>query len=327
MGFKKNELTFISVIIFGFLLFSLIGHMEERTQVVVREDTTSRVKKHAPVDSETFCVYLITRDQVSNYWQQIDIGCQKAVQELGNIDYHWTAPPKNNVEDQREVIQQAVNDGAEAILLAASSYTELNDVLDKATAAGIRLIYVDSPASHPALAELVTDNVDAGRIAGRTMLQALEEAGIKNGTIGLAAGSSNGKNATLRSQGFREIFQGTGFTVAPTVAHDGNRENIEKEVINHPEYVGFFGANEQVTWIISEQVQASRRKSIIVGFDTSDFTLSMIQKGIIYATIQQNTEKMGYEGIMLAVASLRGESVGADKKKDMGVNVITKNRL
>lgn len=328
MGFKKNFLIFFFVTILGFLLFFLISSTDkEGTQVLVREDTTARGKMHVLNDSETYCIYLITRDQVSNYWQQIDAGCQKAVLELGNVDYHWTAPPKNNVDEQREFIQQAVTDGAEAILLSASSSTELNDVLDKVAAAGIRLIYVDGAASHPALAELVTDNLAAGRIAGNTMLHALEKAGIKNGTIGIAAGSSNGKNAILRSQGFREAFQGTEFTIAPTVAHDGNRETIENEVNNHPEYVAFFGANEQVTWIIAEQVQESKSNQIIVGFDTSDYTLSLIQKGVIYATIQQNTEKMGYGGIMLAVASLRGEDIGKDRKVDMGVNVITKDQL
>ena len=327
MEFNKKVLAFFFVTILVLLPYFLITYTEERTQFVVREDTAARRKVHDPGDSNTYCIYLITRDQVSNYWQHIDAGCQKAVRELGNVDYHWIAPPKNNVEEQRELIRQAATDGAEAILLVASSYTELNDVLDSVVAAGVRLIYVDSSANYPALADLVTDNVAAGRIAGGTMLHALEEAGIKNGTIGLAAGSINGKNATLRSQGFREVFQGTGFTIAPTVAHDGIRENIENEVKNHPEYVAFFGANEQVTWIIAEQIQESKSNQIIVGFDTSDYTLSLIQKGVIYATIQQNTEKMGYEGIMLAVASLKGEDIGMYKKTDMGVNVITRSRL
>ncbi|MBR4694724.1 MAG: substrate-binding domain-containing protein [Selenomonadaceae bacterium] len=306
------------------LLFSA-GCGGNTADVVVREDTTAPPKQGA--EEYNYKIYLITMDQASNYWQHIDSGCRKAVREIGGIDYHWIAPVKNNIADQRECIDRAVESGAHAILLSASSPTELEGSLANATQAGIKLIYVDSTATHEAIASLVTDNEAAGKTAGKIMQKALAEAGITKGTIGVATGNSWGKNAKPRYKGFQDAFEGTEFTVAPPVAMDGNRKNIEEEVATHPEYVAFFGANEQTTRIMSEQIQSMGRKQIIIGFDTSDFTLSMIQQGIIYATIQQNPERMGYEGVSIAVSAMKGEYAPSNANEDMGVTVITRDKI
>ena len=118
---KKYFFQASFTVIFGILPFFLSGCMGERTEVEVREDMTERILPHSENAANTYCVYLITMDQVSNYWQHIDAGCRKAVRELGNVDYHWVAPLKNNIGEQRQLIEQAIADGAEAILLSAAS--------------------------------------------------------------------------------------------------------------------------------------------------------------------------------------------------------------
>ncbi len=327
MSGKRYGILILWVVLVVPFLFTCSGCIGEMEDYVVREDAARGLHHKKPQESGSYMIYLITMDQVSNYWQHIDEGCRKAVKEIGGIDYHWVAPTKNNVEKQKACIEQAVADGADAILLSACSVTELEESLEKVSKAGIRLIYVDSAASHDAIATLVTDNRAAGRLAAKTMKQALAEEGILKGTIGIITGSPNSRNARMRDTGFREGFRGTDFIVAPTVAHHGNRKNVEDEIRDHPEYVAFFGGNEQVTQIICRQVMESGSGQIIVGFDTSDFTLSMIQKGVIYATMQQKPEQMGYDGIQIAVEELSGNRKYDGTVIDMGVNVITKEKI
>ncbi len=318
--------TFWTVLVLPILLLCS-GCIFDGGYFVVREDSTMNFQTPQKQGEAKYIIYLITMDQVSNYWQHIDAGCQKAAREIGGIDYRWTAPPKNNAADQSRFIDQAVEDGADAILLSASSPTELNESLKQAKEAGVRVIYVDSAATFEATTALVTDNHTAGKKAGETMKKALKEAGITSGTIGLVVGSSAGKNAILRDKGFRDAFEGTAFTIAPTVAQNGNPQNIVQEVTNHPEYIAFFGGNEQVTRIVSKQVMETGTKQIIVGFDTSDYTLSMIQRGVIYATMQQRPEQMGYNGMHIAVDSLTKDPDYTFPPTDMGVKVITKENI
>lgn len=67
---------------------------------------------------------------------------------------------------QSACIDQAVSDGANAILIAANSADGVNESLKKAAEAGCKIVYVDSAASYDCVTALATDNV-AG--IGRTV--------------------------------------------------------------------------------------------------------------------------------------------------------------
>lgn len=326
---EKKELAVVLVFValaLGALLFSIDRH-NDVPEVTVRTDTTDK-DENAESKNHKYVIYLITMNQGSNYWQQINIGCEKAAQELGSdVLYKWTAPLNPTDEEQAECVDKAVADGANAIVISARSPEGINQSLKRAAEAGVKIVYVDNAATFTGVATLLTDNEVAGRLAGQTMLKALKEANITSGVIGLGA-NTVARNGVLRDKGFREAFVGTPFTVAPTVPMDGKRENIKEMVIEHPEYIAFFGANEQITGVISKQVKESGSKQIIVGFDTSDYTLSMIHEGVIYATMQQNPKKMGHDGLIIAFKSLKGEyKEPPGKIIDTGVEVITRDEI
>ena len=301
--------------------------LDDGADFEIREDSTKRTVTAEAADDDRYRISLVTMDQGSNFWQLLDAGCRQAVKEMGGIRYRWVAPAEHTVEKQRECIDRAVADGAQALLVSAISETEVNDNLARAAAAGVKLVYVDSAATFPALATLMTDSEAAGQVAGQTMRKALAEAGIRMGTIGVAAVSPNAQNAIRRIHGFRAAFDGSPFTVAPTAYINNDWQNIRDHVKEHPDFVGFFGSNEQTTRVISEEVKRSGRRQIIIGFDTSDFILSMIKEGVIYATMQQKPQQMGHDGIAIAVAALKGKYQGTGDAQDMGVVVITRDKI
>ncbi len=317
-----------AMLLTALLLLAGCGGPKQTADVVVRggSGATGAPKATDTKANAKYTVYLITMDQGSPFWQQIDAGCRQAVDEIGDIAYKWIAPRNHASREQGECIDQAVAAGANAIVISAISPTETNENLKRAAAAGVKIVYVDAAATVEGVATLMTDNLLAGRIAGETMQKALAAAGIRSGEIGLAAMGKN-QNATLRDQGFREAFRGTGFTVAPTVYLDNDRQNIKNFVRDHPDYVGFFGSNGQTTFAIAEQVKESGIKPVVIGFDTADFTMQMLQEGVIYATLQQLPTKMGLDGLTIAVKALKGEFKETNVKIDMGVNVITKDKL
>jgi len=63
-----------------------------------------------------------------------------------------------------------------------------------------------------------------------------------------------------------------------------------------------------------------------VGFDKSDTILSLIEEGQLLATMAQNPDVMGYEGMKTAAEALAGEYAGPEYV-DTGVSVITKETL
>ncbi len=119
-------------------------------------------------------VYLITMDLTDSYWKSIDDGCQQAVGELGNVTYKWIGPDAHDDAQQSACIDDAVADGADAILIAANSADGVNGSLKKAEEAGCKIIYVDSAASYDCVTALATDNNVAGRTAAETMKKELQ---------------------------------------------------------------------------------------------------------------------------------------------------------
>ncbi len=66
-------------------------------------------------------------------------------------------------------------------------------------------------------------------------------------------------------------------------------------------------------------------KLTLIGFDSDDKLVKLLQDGSIYALIVQDPFRMGYDGVKTALAVSKGEKVAKDV--DTGVNVITKANM
>lgn len=289
---------------------------------------TSEAKTDSPADPD-WNVYLITMDLTDNYWKSIDDGCLKAAAELGNVAYTWSGPDAHDDALQSACVDDAVSQGADAILLAANSANGLTASLQKADAAGCKIVYVDSTASYDCVAALSTDNTAAGRTAGETMIDCLKDKGISSGTIGVMGVTADTASCVAREAGFREALEDTDFTLDDTVYMQDDAANIKTAVQDGilQDYVGFFGTNEGTTAAIGEAVKETETASTVIGFDTSNQVLSLVSEGFIDATMQQNPETMGYDGLKIAVQALEGTYTDTNAQTDTGVTVITKDSM
>ncbi|MCM1282170.1 MAG: substrate-binding domain-containing protein [Muribaculaceae bacterium] len=277
--------------------------------------------------SGEYTVYLITMDMTDSYWQSIDSGCQKAAGEIGGITYKWIGPDSHDDALQSACIDQAVGDGADAILIAANSAEGVNQSLAKAAEAGCKIVYVDSAASYDCVTALATDNEAAGATAANAMMEELRARGIAEGTIGVFGVTADTASCVARETGFRSAFEGSGYTLADTVFMQDDAGNVKGAVADGlaSGYVGFFGTNEGTTLATGEAAKEAGSDVLVVGFDTSDAVLSLVSEGVIFATMQQNPETMGYDGVRIAVQALEGAYTDTNQKTDTGVTVITRD--
>lgn len=345
----KKKLAWIYALLLGFSLTACGGSTtpeiimpdEPMSSSVIDsgKETADDSKSDEPKDSdetkessssgENYTVYLITMDLTDAYWKSIDDGCKEAVSELGNVTYKWIGPDSHDDALQSACIDEAVADGANAILISANSAEGINDSLQKADESGCKIVYVDCAASYDCVTALATDNNAAGKTAGETMLKQLTDQGITSGTIGIMGVTTDTASCIAREEGFRSAFEGTDFTLADTVFMNDDANNVtsavDKGLAN--DYVGFFGTNEGTTVAIGEAVKESGSEVTVVGFDTSDAVLSLVSEGIIFATMQQNPAVMGHDGLSIAIDALEGNYTETNTKTDTGVTVITKDSM
>lgn len=276
-------------------------------------------------DGDKYKVYLITMDQMDQHWVTVDQGAKLAAEELGNVDYQWLAPDVKDDAKQIESINNAIAGGADAILLAANGPDAVTSALKEAEAEGIKIIYVDSPADYPAIQTLATDNEAAGKTAGDEMLAALTEKGVASGKIGVVSVNASTDSTVQREKGFRSAFEGTDFQILETQYGDGDAAKSKDIAANFiaEGVVGIFGGNEGSTVGTGNAIKEAGGDVIGVGFDKSDTIMQLIEEGSLLATMAQNPDVMGYEGMKTAVSALEGKAIDIDYV-DTGVSVLKK---
>ena len=270
-------------------------------------------------------IALITMDQIDQHWVTLNEGAQKAAGELG-VTVTFMAPNVKDDAQQIEQVNNAVAGKYDAILVAANGPDAITGALREAQNAGIKIIYVDSPANFPAEATFSTDNKAAGKTAGEQMRAALEGAGTTSGNIGVISVNAATDSTVQREAGFREAFAGSGFTILETQYCDGDAARAQTIAENYitQGVVGIFGANEGSTVGAGNAIKAAGNKAIVgVGFDKSDVIMNLIDDGWLLCTMAQNPDVMGYEGVKAAVAAVGGESLGG-AVIDTSVSVLKK---
>jgi ribose transport system substrate-binding protein len=276
-------------------------------------------------------IYLITMDQMDAHWLSVDAGAKAKIAELGaeKFEYHFDSPERKDDAAQINKINNAAANGADYILLAANSADAMNGAIQEAANAGVKFIYVDSPASWSGvLATIATDNKAAGKTAGDELLKALTAAGVSRGNIGIVNVNPSTASTVAREAGFREAFAGKGFTILPAQYGEGDPAKSQAIAENYitQGVVGIFGANEGSTVGTANAIKGAPGKVLSIGFDKGGSVLDQIDQGLLIATMAQNPETMGSLGVQNAYTDSIGGTI-AQKNVDSGATVVSKANL
>ena len=273
-------------------------------------------------------IALITMDSVDQHWVSLKEGAEAEAKADG-VTADFMAPDVKDDAKQIECINNAVAGGYDAIMVAANSEDAVSGALQEAVDAGIKIVYVDSPANVEAEATFSTDNKAAGKTAGEEMIKALEDKGIKDGSIGIVNINTSTNSTIQREEGFREALDGTDYEILETQYCEGDAAKAQTIAENYitEGVVGIFGANEGAATGTGNAIKASGSDEIVgVGFDKSDTLQGLITDGYLVCTMAQNPDQMGKLGVQACIKALNGEDLGGEVT-DTGVSVLTKEAL
>lgn len=273
-------------------------------------------------------IALITMDSVDQHWVSLKEGAEEEAKADG-VTVDFMAPDVKDDAKQIECINNAVAGGYDAILVAANSEDAVSGALQEAVDAGIKIVYVDSPANVEAEATFSTDNKAAGKTAGEEMIKALEDKEIKDGSIGIVNINTSTNSTIQREEGFREALEGTDYELLETQYCEGDAAKAQTIAENYitEGVVGIFGANEGAATGTGNAIKASGSDEIVgVGFDKSDTLKGLIEDGYLVCTMAQNPDQMGKLGVQACIKALNGEDLGGEVT-DTGVSVLTKEAL
>jgi ribose transport system substrate-binding protein len=266
---------------------------------------------------------------VHSFWVTVKAGADSAGKEFG-AEVIWKGPTQEtDIAGQIAIIEDYINKGIDAIVLAACDAQGLIPVLEKAKQKGIPIITIDSGVdSDLPLSFIATDNILAAQKAAQQLADLIGGQG-KVACIPFIPGAAT---SNWREQGFvEEIKKYPKIELLP-IRYSQSEVAVgmavtEDILTGHPDIRGIFAANEAGTIGVIQALKTKNKigQVKVVGFDAAPNEVKALQAGEIDALIVQDPFKMGYEGVKAAMKTMRGESV--PKRIDTGVYVVTRENL
>ena len=250
-------------------------------------------------DSDEYFVFVAANLQVP-YWQAAGAGFKKAA-DLFKVRSDFVGPNNYDPKAERDALDQAVQKKATGILVGVTDSALLKDSIDKAIAAGIPVITMDSDA--PASKRLFfigTNNYAAGVSGGMRLAQELHGKG--NVVVFTMPDQHNMQD---RLRGYRDALEPAGIKITrvvdiqgdPRIAFDTTTQIIGKEKDQVDAFVCLEAqSGKEVAGVLGSYHITGK---VVMAMDTDPETLALIQKGGIAATIAQKPYTMAFVGLQM----------------------------
>lgn len=251
-------------------------------------------------DSGEYYVFISANLQVP-YWQAAGAGFSNAASQM-KVRWEFAGPQTYDTKAEREALDEAVQKKATGILLSVTDPAILKEGIDKAVAAGIPVVTIDSDA--PASKRLFfigTNNYQAGFTGGKRLAEELKDKG--NVVVFTMPEQPNlqdrlrGYRDALDSHPEIKITRVVDIQGDPRIAFDTTTQIIGKEKDKVDAFVCLEAqSGKEVAGVLDSYHVTGK---VVMAMDTDPETLDWIQKGTIAATIAQKPYTMAFVGLQM----------------------------
>ena len=250
--------------------------------------------------------------RLSTYWQPAWEGAKQAgaasgvrlqlvtSNVRGNLDADYVEPQIRLVAD---LIARRQVDG---LVIAPFDSNRLAPVVEKAIAAGIPTVALDTPINSGLVVTFVAfDNFAAGKVLGAWVVQQL---GGK-GKVLILDGPLDQQNAVDRRRGFLAGLQTGNVDILNAKSGDWEiepaRQITQAWLAQYPEAGAILAANDNMALGAAQAAKAMQRPGLLItGFDATAAALAAIREGTIAATVDQSPGEQARLAILALVHRL-----------------------
>ncbi len=276
-----------------------------------------------------YIIKVIVKKSDHDFWAVVKMGAEAAGKEF-NVTIDFDGPTdEEDIDGQIRMVEAAINNNVDALVLAASDFIRLVPVAEKAKDANIPVIIIDSNIDSANMDSFIgTDNVDGGRKLGESLISVVGNSSnivIVNFVKGAAS-------ATERESGLLSLLDDyPGITILETVYCNSDEQIATQMTLalikKYPQLDTFVCLNAYATVGVARGVVGESKEGdvLIIGFDSTPEEISFLEKDVIQSLVVQNPFSMGYLGVKYAIAALNNESVPKTIKTDF--KVINKENM
>ncbi len=278
-------------------------------------------------NSKTIDVALVVKALDSEWWQRVKAGAEEAARAHPGVRLAVLAPEREiNIDQQVGILEDQITRHVAALAVAPAGVSEVVPVLDRAKAAGIPVVIMDTDIAWPGkLSYVGADNRHAGRLAGDYIVERLGGKGkvaVIRGILGVATHED-------RLAGFRNAL-----AAAPGVecvsVQPANSERamgmsvMENLLTTYPGLNAVFATNDQMALGAVEAIAARNLtgKIAVVGVDATREAVHAIESGRLAADVAMHPEALGNKAVAAAIDAAEGKPVA--KVITTGETLVTK---
>jgi ribose transport system substrate-binding protein len=254
--------------------------------------------------SKTFTIAMIAKSSTNPVFLSGRKGAEDAADSISRatgvtVRIDWLTPPNEDATVQAQRIAQAVNGGANAILLSASDAGKLVTAVNDAVARGVPVMTFDSdvPGSNR-FSFYGGDDV----LMGTQVMDELAKQMGGRGRIGIIAGNQNAPNLQKRVQGVVGTAKKyPGITIVSTFYHAETPQDAAAEVLRarnaYPDINGFAMVGGWALFAQSLLTDLDPKKIKIVSVDALPAELAYVEKGLAPVLFAQPTYLWGFVSV------------------------------
>ena len=231
-------------------------------------------------------------------------GAETAAKDLSGrtgvpIEIIWLTPPQEDGQIQAQRIAQAVNEGANAVLISCSDAGKVTGAINDAVARGVPVMTFDSDASQSKRFSYY--GVDDRQLGEDVMGELAKLLGGK-GRVAILAGNQNAPNLRRRVEGVKaEAAKHHGIQIIGTFYHAETPQDAAAEVIrvgnSYPDIKGWAMVGGWALFTKTLLTDLDPKKVKIVAVDALPTELPYVEKGLAPVLLAQSSFLWGNVGV------------------------------
>ncbi|MQG91088.1 sugar ABC transporter substrate-binding protein [Pseudomonas sp. MN1F] len=283
-------------------------------------------------------VALVMKSLANEFFRTMEDGA-KDYQKAHPDDFELVANGIKNETDTGEqirIVEQMVNAGAKALVIAPADSKALVSAVKKAMDQGVIVINIDNRLDPELLKSkgisvpfVGPDNRQGARLVGDYLAKQKLKAGDQ---VGIIEGVSTTTNAQQRTAGFKDAMDAAGMKIVSV--QSGNWEidkgnAVAASMLNeYPDLKALLAGNDNMAVGAVSAVRAAGKAGQVqvVGYDNINAIKPMLKDGRVLATLDQAASQQAVFGIEAALKMVKGEkpNVDAENVIQTPVKLVTK---
>jgi ribose transport system substrate-binding protein len=269
-------------------------------------------------------VALIMKSLANNFFATMADGARRHQAEHA-ADYELSIAGIKNETDLNEqvnLVEQAVAQGAVAIVIAPADSKALVPALKRAQQQGVVIVNIDNRLdadvvrrSGLTMSFVGPDNRDGARRVGLALAAKLKP----GDDVAIIEGVTTAFNGQQRRSGFEDAMQAAGMHIVAVQSGEWEMEKANNVATNllaaHPSLKALLCANDNMAIGAAAAVVAAGKvhSVLITGFDDIAAIKPLLADGRVVATADQHADQLAAYGIELALEALKEGKAGGDR--------------